>query len=244
VSTGPSLPARTLDVFNDVLTSAWKGYAPRAGQLSMTGAVAKTIEQGGISAHESPCGVGKSLAYLVPAILHADREGRTVIVVTASIALQEQLVGKDLPALATALAPVLSAPLTFALLKGRGNYLCQNTLNEPAPAYLSADEADELDAIDAWGRTTQTGDRGDLPLIVRDGVWRLRTVGPTNDIGKRNFSVGLLPGGSPVPSVVAGGGGSGGGSSMDFPYNNNEVHGGNNLLPDLGNGTKGDFADR
>jgi hypothetical protein len=68
--------------------------------------------------------------------------------------------------------------------------------------------------------------------------------GPTNDIGKRNFSVGLLPGGSPVPSVVAGGGGSGGGSSMDFPYNNNEVHGGNNLLPDLGNGTKGDFADR
>jgi hypothetical protein len=62
VSTGPSLPARTLDVFNDVLTSAWKGYAPRAGQLSMTGAVAKTIEQGGISAHESPCGVGKSLA--------------------------------------------------------------------------------------------------------------------------------------------------------------------------------------
>jgi len=177
VSTGPSLPARTLDVFNDVLTSAWKGYAPRAGQLSMTGAVAKTIEQGGISAHESPCGVGKSLAYLVPAILHADREGRTVIVVTASIALQEQLVTKDLPALATALAPVLSAPLTFALLKGRGNYICNNAVGEPAPAYLSADEADELDAIDRWGRTTQTGDRGDLPLIVRDGVWRLRTVG-------------------------------------------------------------------
>ncbi len=177
VSTGPSLSARTLDVFNDVLPSAWPGYAARDGQSKLTRAIAETIERGGVMIGEGPCGVGKSLAYLVPAILHADREGRTVIVVTASIALQEQLVGKDLPALATALAPVLSNPLTFALLKGRGNYLCQNTLNEPAPAYLSADEADELDAIDAWGRTTQTGDRGDLPLIVRDGVWRLRTVG-------------------------------------------------------------------
>lgn len=177
IATDHALPARTLDVFNDVLPSAWEGYAPRDGQLKLTRAIAETIERGGVALAEGPCGTGKSLAYLVPAILHADREGRTVIVVTASIALQEQLVGKDLPALATALAPVLSAPLTFALLKGRGNYLCQATIGEPAPAYLSADEADELDAVDAWGRTTTTGDRGDLPLIVRDGVWRLRTVG-------------------------------------------------------------------
>ena len=179
VSTGPSLPTRTRNVFaaDGQIAATFDGYSPRDPQINISSAIAETIERGGVSMVEAGCGTGKSFAYLVPAILHADREGRTVIVVTASIALQEQLVGKDLPALATALAPVLSNPLTFALLKGRGNYLCQNTLNEPAPAYLSADEADELDAIDAWGRTTQTGDRGDLPLIVRDGVWRLRTVG-------------------------------------------------------------------
>ena len=154
VSTGPTLPTRTLDVFSEVLPSAWPGYAARDGQSKLTRAIAETIERGGVMIGEGPCGVGKSLAYLVPAILHADREGRTVIVVTASIALQEQLVTKDLPALAVALAPVLNNPLTFALLKGRGNYLCANTIGEPAPPYLSADESAELDAVDAWGRTT------------------------------------------------------------------------------------------
>ena len=96
---------------------------------------------------------------------------------SASIALQEQLVTKDLPALATALAPVLSNPLTFALLKGRGNYLCQNTIGTEPPPYLTIEERDELDAVDRWAETTTTGDRGDLPVVVRDGVWRLRTVG-------------------------------------------------------------------
>jgi ATP-dependent DNA helicase DinG len=177
VSTGASLPSRTLDVFADVLPSAWPGYSARDGQSKLTRAIAETIERGGVMLADAPCGTGKSLAYLVPAILHADREGRAVIVVTASIALQEQLVTKDLPALAIALAPVLSAPLMFALLKGRGNYLCQNTVGAEPPTYLNSEERDELDAVDRWARTTETGDRGDLPLIVRDGVWRLRTVG-------------------------------------------------------------------
>lgn len=171
-----SLASRTLDVFTGVLPSAWPGYAAREGQMKLTRAFAETIERGGVMLGEGPCGTGKSLAYLVPAILHADREGRTVLVVTASIALQEQLVAKDLPALASALAPVLEHPLTFALLKGRGNYLCKNTVDEPAPPYLTVDERNELAMVDDWAATTTTGDRGDLPLIVRDGVWQLRTV--------------------------------------------------------------------
>lgn len=172
----PTLATRTADVFSRVLPEQWAGYAPRDGQLTLTRAIAETIEKGGQLLAEGPCGTGKTLAYLVPAILQADQTGRTVLVVTASIALQEQLVQHDLPALAKALDGELREPLTWTLLKGRENYLCQNTLSEPAPTYLSTEERAELRTVDAWARTTETGDRLELPMIVRDGVWALRSV--------------------------------------------------------------------
>ena len=172
----PTLATRTADVFSRVLPEQWAGYAPRDGQLTLTRAIAETIEKGGQLLAEGPCGTGKTLAYLVPAILQADQTGRTVLVVTASIALQEQLVQHDLPALAKALDGELREPLTWTLLKGRGNYLCQNTLSEPAPTYLSTEERAELRTVDTWARTTETGDRLELPMIVRDGVWALRSV--------------------------------------------------------------------
>ena len=171
-----ALSDRTADVFSRVLPEQWAGYAPRDGQLTLTRAIAETIEKGGQLLAEGPCGTGKTLAYLVPAILQADQTGRTVLVVTASIALQEQLVQHDLPALAKALDGELREPLTWTLLKGRGNYLCQNTLSEPAPTYLSTEERAELRTVDTWARTTETGDRLELPMIVRDGVWALRSV--------------------------------------------------------------------
>lgn len=172
----PTLSTRTADVFSRVLPAQWAGYAPRDGQLTLTRAIAETIEKGGQLLAEGPCGTGKTLAYLVPAILQADQTGRTVLVVTASIALQEQLVQHDLPALAKALDGELREPLTWTLLKGRDNYLCQNTLSEPAPTYLSTEERAELRTVDTWARTTETGDRLELPMIVRDGVWALRSV--------------------------------------------------------------------
>lgn len=172
----PTLATRTADVFSRVLPEQWAGYAPRDGQLTLTRAIAETIEKGGQLLAEGPCGTGKTLAYLVPAILQADQTGRTVLVVTASIALQEQLVQHDLPALAKALDGELREPLTWTLLKGRGNYLCQNTLSEPAPTYLSTEERAELRTVDTWARTTETGDRLELPMIVRDGVWAMRSV--------------------------------------------------------------------
>ena len=172
----PSLRDRTADVFSRVLPHAWSGYAPRDGQMRLTGAIADTIASGGQLLAEGPCGTGKGLAYLVPAILSADKTGRTVVVVTASIALQEQLVTHDLPRLAEALKGELSSPLTFTLLKGRGNYLCKHTMGEADPIYLSHEERDELRAVDQWARTTETGDRLELPMIVRDGVWSLRSM--------------------------------------------------------------------
>ena len=172
----PSLADRTADVFSRVLPTAWPGYAPRDGQMVLTRAIAETVQNGGALLAEGPCGTGKTLAYLVPAILEADRAGRTVLVVTASIALQEQLVQHDLPALAAALDSELREPLTWTLLKGRGNYLCQNTLSADPPTFLSAEERSELRTVDQWARTTETGDRLELPMIVRDGVWAMRSV--------------------------------------------------------------------
>ena len=175
----PSLKARTLDVFSRVLPGQWPGYAPRDGQMVLTSAIADAVEQGGVLLAEGPCGTGKGLAYLVPAILRADKAGKTVVVVTASIALQEQLIQKDLPALAEALKGELRGPLTFALLKGRQNYLCLHAHAEAGanpPPLLSREEHDELRTIDAWARTTTTGDRLDLPMIVRDGVWAVRSM--------------------------------------------------------------------
>lgn len=172
----PLLASRTTDIFARVLPRAWPGYAPRDGQMTLTRSIAETVQNGGALLAEGPCGTGKTLAYLVPAILEADSTGRTVLVVTATIALQEQLVQLDLPQLANALSSELREPLTWTLLKGRSNYLCLNTTSVDAPAFLSADERDELRAIDTWARTTETGDRLELPMIVRDGVWSMRSV--------------------------------------------------------------------
>jgi ATP-dependent DNA helicase DinG len=172
----PSLRDRTADVFARVLPTAWPGYAPRDGQMRLTSAIADAVEKGGQLLAEGPCGTGKGLAYLVPAIISADKTGRTVVIVTASIALQEQLVQHDLPRLAEALAGELNTPLTFTLLKGRGNYLCKHTMEEADPVYLSHDERAELATVDQWARTTETGDRLELPMIVRDGVWGLRSM--------------------------------------------------------------------
>lgn len=175
----PPFTERVRGVFSTVLPGAWPGYAARSGQLSMVDAVSACLDAGGALACDAPCGTGKSLAYLVPAILRARATGRPAIIATATIALQEQIVAKDLPALASVLTAehLPGGPLRFAIVKGRNNYLCQDTLSDARPAFLSPEERTELDAVDAWARTTETGDRAELPLIVRDGVWNLRARG-------------------------------------------------------------------
>jgi ATP-dependent DNA helicase DinG len=173
----PLRPAALRDathrVFADVLSRAWPGFSARDAQATLTGAIADTLDGGGHLLAEGPCGVGKSLAYLIPAILRARATGRTVIVATASIALQEQLIAKDLPALNAALSE--SGGVTFALLKGRANYLCLHRVGSDPGFAVSPEERAELDVVDAWADTTRTGDRAELPMVVRDGVWNLRS---------------------------------------------------------------------
>ena len=105
------------------------GGTRREGQDTMAQAVRSAIATGEHVAVQAGTGTGKSLAYLVPAIHHAVEKNSTVVVSTATIALQRQLVDRDLPRVAKALKPLLGRTPTFAILKGRRNYLCLNKLH-------------------------------------------------------------------------------------------------------------------
>ena len=94
----------------------------------MANAVSKALEKERHLAVQAGTGTGKSLAYLVPAIRHAMNSGSTVVVSTATLALQRQLVERDLPRLTEALADVMERTPTFAIMKGRNNYLCMNKI--------------------------------------------------------------------------------------------------------------------
>lgn len=126
---------------------------------------------------------GKSLAYLAPAVRHAVSQGKRVIVATANIALQEQLIGKDLPMLRR----VLPWPFTYALQKGRGNYACLDRVGESAAqGYLSALEDPDQPQIDdvlAWLERTTTGDVSELPFVPAPSVWSRFSVGSEECVG-------------------------------------------------------------
>ncbi len=110
------------------------GGSERSGQVEMAEAVAHAFDAGEHLAVQAGTGTGKSLAYLVPAIARAVATDEPVVVSTATIALQRQLVDRDLPALAESLAGALPREPEFALLKGRGNYLCLNKIHNGSAA--------------------------------------------------------------------------------------------------------------
>jgi ATP-dependent DNA helicase DinG len=134
-------------------------YRRRDGQLCMAQAVAEVMEQGGMLLVEAGTGVGKTYAYLVPALL----SGKRVLVSTATKALQDQLFGRDIPQL----RQLLGLPLRVALLKGRSSYLCLNRL-ESARQDWRLDErlaAQHLARIESWAHATQTGDMAEVDAL-------------------------------------------------------------------------------
>lgn len=172
-----------------LLARSFPGYAPRDGQIALSRAVHEAITNGGAALIDGPTGTGKSVGYLVPSILRAVRKGERVIVATANIALQEQLVGKDLPTLKEVLAPMVGSDWRFSLLKGRSNYVCRDIVENPAQreeweGSLSREELAQLQEVDRWARTTDTGDRSELPFVVSDSVWRLRSMTSEDCHGK------------------------------------------------------------
>ncbi|MBC3186924.1 DEAD/DEAH box helicase [Corynebacterium sp. zg-331] len=167
------------------------GGARREGQVRMAQAVTGAMERERHLAVQAGTGTGKSLAYLVPALRHAQATGTTVIVSTATIALQRQLVHRDLPRLADALEPLLEHRPTFAMQKGRSHYLCLNKIARDDPeeqeALLDEEELTWLGRhvrrVTDWAQETDTGDRDDLEPGVPDQAWRQVSVTATECIG-------------------------------------------------------------
>ncbi len=144
--------------------AAVPGFTRRVSQVEMAVRVAETLEWGGVSLLEAGTGVGKSLAYLLPAVL----SGRKCVVSTATIALQDQLIGKDIPAVSR----IAGVPVDAALLKGRGNYLCLRKWGQAssdAPGWMAL-----------WARNTADGDLGNAPMEVPAGL-RPRLCGDSLD---------------------------------------------------------------
>ncbi len=177
------------------------GGEDREGQLAMAEAVAATLGGAGHLLVQAGTGTGKSLAYLVPAILHATNPDRRVIVATATLALQHQLVSRDLPRLVESLAPVLGRTPTYAVLKGRHNYVCLDRLHRGADDREDSD-ADALFAapttmlgkqakdLREWVDETETGDRDDLPFAVDGRVWRGVSVSGRECVGAQKCAYG------------------------------------------------------
>lgn len=187
-------PAGVTDLLATAVTAL--GGTGRAGQVKMAEAVAAAFASGEHLAVQAGTGTGKSLAYLVPAIAHAVADERPVVVSTATIALQRQLVDRDLPRLADSLRAHLPRTPTFALLKGRGNYLCLNKIHNGAaepdddrsqeqlfsPVAASALGRD-VARLTAWSSETQTGDRDELAPGVPDRSWSQVSVSARECIG-------------------------------------------------------------
>jgi ATP-dependent DNA helicase DinG len=161
-------------------------YESRPQQLAMADAVAWAIAAPRHSMIEAGTGVGKSFAYLVPAILAAtaDKECR-IVVSTHTISLQEQLIHKDLPFLQT----VMPKPFTAALVKGRSNYLSLRRLRVAGQrgGMLLGDDspAGQLDQITRWAKTTPDGSRSDLRFPPAPVVWDLVESDSNNCLGRK-----------------------------------------------------------
>lgn len=160
-------------VLDDIVAAL--GGEERSGQRDLTRAVAKAIEGGHHLVAQAPTGAGKSLAYLAPAVA----SGLRVVVSTATIALQDQLVGKDLPDVARH----AGVACTYARLKGRSNYVCWAKLRaarRPEALFherVGPDFDTELGSIEAFADVSTSGDRSELGHDVSDATWRAASCG-------------------------------------------------------------------
>ncbi|MFQ5845808.1 MAG: ATP-dependent DNA helicase, partial [Planctomycetota bacterium] len=150
---------------------ALEGFRDRPQQRRMAEVVEEAVAGRRHLVVEAGTGVGKSFAYLVPVMLHLARGGGPVAVATRTIALQEQLVRRDIPLLLDA----LGLQLDVALAKGRGNYVCRRRLElahtEGGSLFGSPDERRQLERIVEWARRSEDGSLADLPLRPAASVW-------------------------------------------------------------------------
>ncbi|QRZ61074.1 ATP-dependent DNA helicase [Rothia sp. ZJ932] len=187
--------ADVLDLLDTVVEAS--GGQRRDGQRLMAAHVAQSLELDRHLLVQAGTGTGKSLAYLVPAVHFAQQSDKPIIVATATLALQSQIVNRDIPRLLESFGDTPEAETQVAILKGRNNYVCVNKLEGGYPE----DEQDALFSVDpggttgrlgeevmrlrAWAETTDTGDRDELIPGVSDKAWRQVSVSSAECLGRK-----------------------------------------------------------
>ncbi|GAA0476471.1 MULTISPECIES: ATP-dependent DNA helicase [Streptomyces] len=191
--TKPSLP----ELLHAAVTAV--GGTERPGQVAMAEAVGEAVDDGTHLLAQAGTGTGKSLGYLVPALAHGER----VVIATATLALQRQLVERDLPRTVDALHPLLRRRPQFAMLKGRSNYLCLHRLHEGVPqdeeeglfdpfeqATATSKLGKDLLRLRDWADETETGDRDALTPGVSDRAWGQVSVSSRECLGASKCAYG------------------------------------------------------
>jgi ATP-dependent DNA helicase DinG len=151
-----------------VIAGRLTAFETRQSQLDLMRLVIRAFNEDCIIAAEAGTGVGKSFAYLLPALHFAGLNAERIVISTATITLQQQLYEKDIPLVQAA----LKSKVKTVLVKGRGNYLClrrmEEALREPSP---DEEENESLDAIVRWADTSKTGSRSDLSFMPAESLW-------------------------------------------------------------------------
>lgn len=143
-------------------------FEPRAPQVEMAHDVTEIMSDGGVLIAEAGTGVGKSFAYLVPALAWAIGNGERVVISTATINLQQQIFKKDFPTVSS----LFKKPAKAAVVKGRANYLCKRRLYEAIEEdALFSDTSEKLRKILEWDNAGGSGDKADLSLPEDDPIW-------------------------------------------------------------------------
>lgn len=160
-----------------------RDFEPRDSQIDMLRRVAQAFNEDRLCVAEAGTGVGKSLAYLIPAFAWAEKNDERVIISTATINLQQQVIEKDIPLV----RKLLGSEVYAVLVKGRGNYLCLNRLDEAVEeeSTLFSEPSDELNAVREWSRTTATGSKTDLPFYPSEELWSRVNSDPDSCSGLR-----------------------------------------------------------
>lgn len=165
---------------NGMLSEYVPGFHVRSQQLEMAQAIANSIENHGVLVAEAGTGTGKTVAYLVPALLL----GGKVIISTGTKTLQDQLFNRDIPMVRSA----LKIPVTIALLKGRANYIChyhlEKSLQDTHTSFANRDEIQYLQHIERYAKHSKTGDKSGLKDVPENAaVWQMVTSTRDNCLG-------------------------------------------------------------
>ena len=145
-----------------------KAFEERPVQIELLKCIADAFNHNLLGVYEAGTGVGKSFAYLIPAVLWAVTNKQRVIISTGTINLQQQLCEKDIPAVEN----ILGKKIKYVLMKGRQNYICKRRLVESASVLdLFEDEGDEIKRIADWADTSSTGSKSDMSFMPDDNAW-------------------------------------------------------------------------